>query len=168
MLLHSEPMRLGSSRSFPGYAGLHGAVGHRGTCSRIRWAYPYPGGLSSYPPSHLPRTKDSHLGSQNTHPSTIPTASLCWPGTKTCHMDASAHTGTVTKQVTAPVALLLPYSIIYGTFPHLTCLVDTGTMQGVPPHLPAFVSQGRTMCQRVCVSTCVCIWGWVVGDFLGF
>lgn len=32
-------------------------------------------------------------------------------------MDASAHTGTVTKGVTAPVALLLPYSMIYGMFP---------------------------------------------------
>lgn len=75
------------------------------------------------------------------HPSTVSSVSLCFPITKTCHMDAS---GTVTKGVTAPVALLLPCDMIYGTFPHLTHPGDAGTMQGVPPHLPAFVSQGTT------------------------
>lgn len=65
--------------------------------------------------------------------------------------------GTVTKAVTAPVALLLPHDMIYGTFPHLTHPGDAGTMQGVPLHLPAFVSQGTTTWQRVCLSTRVCI-----------
>lgn len=98
--------------------------------------------------------------------SPIPTASLCCPGTKTCHKDASAHTGTVTNGVTTPIALLLPYSVIYGTFPHLARPADAGITQGVPPHLPAFVSRGRTTCQRVRVSTCVCILG-ACGGFPG-
>lgn len=92
--------------------------------SHIHWDYLYPrvSAPMSCPityPSHPLHTKDSHLGSQNTHPSTIPTASLCRSGPKPCHMDASAHTGTVTRGVTAPVALLLPYSVIYGPFPTL-------------------------------------------------
>lgn len=107
----------------------------------------------------LPSAEDSCHRPPKAHPSTISTVSLCFPVTKTCHMDAFAYTGTVTKGVTAPVALLLPCNMIYGTFPHLTYPVDAGTMQGVLPHLPAFMSQGRTTWQCVCLSTRVCIDG---------
>lgn len=59
MLLHCEPVGLRCPRSFPGYAGLPGAVGHREMCSCIHWDCPYPGGSApvSHPipyPSHLP------------------------------------------------------------------------------------------------------------------
>lgn len=96
--------------------------------------------------SFLPCAEDSCQRPPKAHPS----VSLCFPVTKTCHMDASACTGTVTKGVTAPVALLLPCDVIYGTFPHLTHPGDAGTMQGVPPHLPASLSQGTTTWQCVC------------------
>lgn len=92
----------------------------------------------------LPFAEDSCQRLPKAHPSTVSTVSLCFPVTETCHMDASGHTETVTKGVTAPIALLLPCDMIYGTFPHLTHPGDAGTMQGVPPHLPAFVSQETT------------------------
>lgn len=104
---------------------------------------PLPGGLSSYLLSH-PLAVPPVLRIRVWDPKTaIPPPSPPPPGTQTCHMDASARTGTVTKRVTTPVALLLPCSVIYGTFPHLSRPADAGTMQGVPPHLPAFVRENH-------------------------